>query len=128
VAEVAAAIGADELEVSTGITGAVIGGETFGNAMLPDGYHQLFHQYFAIFGQKETGPNHIAAGIITNGVQIGFAFEALDPDFGAMEKICHPELTEFLVGKGASGYVLHQVRITMHIGGRRQALLSGMLS
>jgi hypothetical protein len=118
-------VGADKFQMVAGITGAVIGVETDRLAVNSDGGHQFLHHHLGILGEKEAGVDHIAGGVIDNGVQVGLAFLAVHPDLRPMEKIGGPELAEILIGKSPRRLVGYEMRIPVQIGGRREAVEGG---
>jgi hypothetical protein len=110
-------VGTDELQMPTGIAGAVVGVKTYGYSMSPNGGHQFFHEDLSVLSQEKPGMNHIAGGIVDNGMQVGFTLPAPNPDFWSMKEVGHPELSEILVSKRPGWYVCFQVRIPVQVGG-----------
>lgn len=66
--------------------------------------------------------NHMAGGIIDDGMQVGFAFLTIHPDLWTMEEIGGPELAKILMGKGPCRRVGFEMRVTVQICGRREAV------
>ena len=114
--------GTDKFQMVAGITGAVVGVETDRLAVDFDSGHQFLHHHLGILCEKETGMDHIARGVIDNGVQVGLTFLAIHPDLRTMEKIGGPELTEILIGKSPCRLFGYEMWIPVQVGGRSEAV------
>lgn len=120
--KVDAEICADKFQMMAGVTGAVVGVETDRLAVDFDSGHQFLHHHLGILCEKETGMDHIARGVIDNGVQVGLTFLAIHPDLRTMEKIGGPELTEILIGKSPCRLFGYEMWIPVQVGGRSEAV------
>jgi len=64
-------VGTDKFQIATVVAGTVIGVVTDRFTGRFDGGHEFLHHHLGILVEEESGVDHIAGGIVDNGIQIG---------------------------------------------------------
>lgn len=91
--------GTNDLQVTAGVAGSVVGIKPFRDTKPPYGGHQVADEAFDFLRQIEAAADHITGTVVQDDMQVGFSFVSALFDLRSVKKVRHPQLTKGIKGK-----------------------------